>query len=105
MDERSISAKTGFGMLLVEKKDLKNIDHEFLKISLHNNTRVRVFQFDISNASNRTVVTDIICKNNTSQILLGMVSQDIKSNQSLFVTCAEYNRWSRPYSEMLTYRL
>jgi hypothetical protein len=27
-----------------------------------------------------------------------------KSNQSLFVTCAEYNR-CRPYSEMLTYRL
>ena len=28
----------------------------------------------------------------------------VKSNQSLFVTCAEYNRCS-PYSEILTYRL
>ena len=29
----------------------------------------------------------------------------LKSNQRLFVTCSEYNRCSRPYSEMLTYRL
>ena len=27
-----------------------------------------------------------------------------KSNQILFVTCAEYNRCSRPYREILTYK-
>jgi hypothetical protein len=32
------------------------------------------------------------------------INSQIKSNQSLFVTCAEFNK-CRPYSEMLTYRL
>ena len=29
----------------------------------------------------------------------------VKSNQTLFVTCAEYNKCSGPYREMLTYKL
>ena len=72
MDEKNESAKQGLHG--AARKALNNIDYEGKKY-LHNYMRVKVFQFGISNASNKSLVADIICKNTTSQILKGMVSQ------------------------------
>ena len=72
--------------------------------------KVRVHEVEQTTVDQEARLQDIekkckMFKNDNKALKAQLEMLESHSNQSLFVTFAEYNRRSRPYSEILTYRL